>query len=255
VPDDPARRSRPFSAAGALFFDSTGRVMLVRPTYKTGWDIPGGYVEQDESPLAACRREVNEELGITPPIGRLLVVDWAPHPNEGDKVLYIFDGDELSPADVAAIRLDHSELAEYAFYSVEEATSVLVPRLARRLAAAARAHRERLTFFLEHGQEPDFGYQIPQLPAPWTVLPLEKRGMFEAELGAEVSEGHPLFGMPVIAIAKCQACDEVAFSVEHHPVRFVSVHLTWRRAAERIPWPMTKELSLPLAHSLAEHAH
>lgn len=155
VPDDPVRRTRPFTAAGALFFDSTGRVMLVRPTYKTGWDIPGGYVERDESPLAACAREVREELGITPPIGRLLVIDWAPHPNEGDKVLYVFAGDELTPADLAAVRLDHSELAEYAFHTAEEATGILVPRLARRVVAAVRAHRDGLTLYLEHGQEPD----------------------------------------------------------------------------------------------------
>jgi len=157
MPDDPARRSRPFTAAGVLFFDSTGRFMLVRPTYKTGWDIPGGYVEQNESPLAACRREVREELGIAPPVGRLLVIDWAPHPDEGDKVLYVFDGGELAPGDLVAVRLDPGELAEYAFHSVDEATSVLVPRLARRVAAAVRARHEGLTLYLEHGQEPPDG--------------------------------------------------------------------------------------------------
>jgi ADP-ribose pyrophosphatase YjhB (NUDIX family) len=157
VPDDPARRSRPFTAAGVLFFDASDRVMLVRPTYKPGWDIPGGYVERDESPLAACHREVREELGIAPAIGRLLVVDWAPHPNEGDKVLYVFDGGELASDDLAALRLDPAELAECAFHTVEEATGVLVPRLARRVAVAVRARREGLTLYLEHGKEPDHG--------------------------------------------------------------------------------------------------
>jgi ADP-ribose pyrophosphatase YjhB (NUDIX family) len=157
MPDDPARRSQPFTAAGVLFFEATDRVMLVRPTYKPGWDIPGGYVEQDESPLAACRREVREELGIAPPIGRLLVVDWAPHPNEGDKVLYVFDGGELPLGELAALRLDPAELAGYAFHTVEEATGVLVPRLARRVAAAVRARRAGLTLYLEHGQEPPDG--------------------------------------------------------------------------------------------------
>jgi 8-oxo-dGTP pyrophosphatase MutT (NUDIX family) len=154
MPDDPARRSRPFLAAGVLFFDAAGRVMLVRPTYKSGWDIPGGYVERDESPLAACRREVREELGIAPTIGRLLVVDWAPHSDEGDKVLYVFDGGEVTSDDLAALRLDPDELAESAFHTIEDAPDVLVPRLARRVEAAVTARREGLTLYLEHGQQP-----------------------------------------------------------------------------------------------------
>jgi hypothetical protein len=90
-------------------------------------------------------------------------VDWAPHPNEGDKVLYVFDGDELDPGDLAALRLDPAELAEYAFHTVEEATGVLVPRLARRVAAAVRGRRDGLTLYLEHGQEPPDG--TPQITA------------------------------------------------------------------------------------------
>ncbi|HEY8471123.1 MAG TPA: NUDIX hydrolase [Natronosporangium sp.] len=41
----------PRVAAGALFRDGDGRVLLVKPTYKPGRDIPGGFVSPDESPL------------------------------------------------------------------------------------------------------------------------------------------------------------------------------------------------------------
>ncbi|MEV6793642.1 NUDIX hydrolase [Streptomyces sp. NPDC051320] len=70
-------KATPLMAAGALFFDEAGHVLLVEPTYKDYRDIPGGYVEQGESPLQACVRELREELDITPPIGRLLAMDWA----------------------------------------------------------------------------------------------------------------------------------------------------------------------------------
>lgn len=87
---------RPRMAAGALFVDEADRVLLVEPSYKNYRDIPGGYVEEGESPLQACAREVREELGIKAAIGRLLVVDWAPNPGEGDKLLFLFDGGLLS---------------------------------------------------------------------------------------------------------------------------------------------------------------
>jgi NUDIX domain len=53
----------PRVAAGALFC-AGDRLMLVRKTYGNGWDIPGGYAEDGESPAAACRREVKEELNL-----------------------------------------------------------------------------------------------------------------------------------------------------------------------------------------------
>ena len=43
--DPSASFATPRVAAGALFFDDRGRVLLVHPTYKDTWDIPGGYVE------------------------------------------------------------------------------------------------------------------------------------------------------------------------------------------------------------------
>jgi ADP-ribose pyrophosphatase YjhB (NUDIX family) len=79
-------------ASGALFVDDQDRIMLVKPTYKSFWDIPGGYVEPGESPAEGCAREVREELGIEPHIGKLLVTDWAPTSKDGDKVLFVFDG-------------------------------------------------------------------------------------------------------------------------------------------------------------------
>jgi ADP-ribose pyrophosphatase YjhB (NUDIX family) len=56
VADNPLDRSRPLVAAGVLFFDDAGRVLLVQPTYKDHWEIPGGYVETRETPVQAPYR-------------------------------------------------------------------------------------------------------------------------------------------------------------------------------------------------------
>src|SRR3954471_11154413 len=99
-------------AAGALFVDDQGRVLLLRPTYKSYWDIPGGYIETAESPLQACTREVAEELGLEIELGSLLAVDWAPHPEEGDKVLFIFDGGRLTQEQLSKVRFNDGEANE-----------------------------------------------------------------------------------------------------------------------------------------------
>jgi 8-oxo-dGTP diphosphatase len=137
----------PRMAAGVLFRDADGRVLLVKPTYKDGWDIPGGYVEPGESPKQAARREVLEELGIEVPIGRLLVVDWAPHPNEGDKVLFIFDGGQLQNRNLSSSAPD--EIEEVKFWAEGDLPRLLPTRLRDRVANALRANGADT--YLEHG--------------------------------------------------------------------------------------------------------
>jgi ADP-ribose pyrophosphatase YjhB (NUDIX family) len=42
------------------------RVLLVRHTYgNRAWDVPGGAIKRGELPLAAARREMGEELGLS----------------------------------------------------------------------------------------------------------------------------------------------------------------------------------------------
>lgn len=132
MPDD-FRVATPRVAAGVLFRDDDGRVLLVKPTYKDGWDIPGGYVEPGESPKQAAVREVEEELGLKPKIGRLLVVDWAPHPAEGDKILFVFDGGRL---DASTVKLEAGELERAEYVSLALAIDLLPARLHNRIASA-----------------------------------------------------------------------------------------------------------------------
>lgn len=51
-------------------------MLLVKPSYKKGWDLPGGIVESDESPVEGLRREIVEELGTSAEIGGLRCVDY-----------------------------------------------------------------------------------------------------------------------------------------------------------------------------------
>ena len=148
--DPAAKFATPRVAAGALFVHGD-RVLLVHKTYGNGWDIPGGYVDTGESPAAACRRELKEELGIDREVQRLLIVDWAPHAGEGDKILYVFDCGELG-ADEQHIQLAADELDRWAWVPVGQLPEYVIPRLAGRLTNAHRAHAAGMQLYLEHGQ-------------------------------------------------------------------------------------------------------
>lgn len=143
--------STPRVASGALFHDEQGRTLLVKPTYKPRWDIPGGYVEPGETPREASRREVQEELALDRPLGRLLVIDWAPAADEGDKILFVFDGGRLGPEDIDRVVLPDRELARFRFFAEAELDEALIPRLSRRVRAALEAHRRQHAVYLENG--------------------------------------------------------------------------------------------------------
>ena len=100
-------------AAGAVFVDGAGRVLLVDPTYRDTWDLPGGAVEAEESPYAACRREVAEELGLDRRPGRVLAVDWVPsRPGRPEGLVVVYDGGLLGTVEVDAITLPEDELVD-----------------------------------------------------------------------------------------------------------------------------------------------
>src|ERR1700680_3274578 len=85
-------------SAGALIFDRAGRLLILKPTYKSGWTIPGGVMEADgESPWEACRREVREETGIDVVRGRLAAVDFRrPRPGRPGGIRFLIDCGQVS---------------------------------------------------------------------------------------------------------------------------------------------------------------
>ncbi len=142
-------------AAAALIRDEADRVLLVEPIYKVTWLLPGGVVEANEDPMAACAREVGEELGVDLAVGPLLVVDWVPrHGVWGDSLQFIFDGGLMTSDQAAGLRLQESELRSTEFVTLERATALTPPSLARRIEAALTAvHRGQPTY-LRYGRDP-----------------------------------------------------------------------------------------------------
>jgi 8-oxo-dGTP pyrophosphatase MutT (NUDIX family) len=149
---------RHIAGAGAIIHDDTGRILLLRPTYRDDtWEIPGGGLDAGEDPLACVQREIREELGIDLAPGRLLAVDWIPEQPDGRPALanYLFDGGVLCHDDaVRRLRLDGDEHAEWRVAGADQWADLLAPHMVRRLHACSRALASGTTAYLHHGWEP-----------------------------------------------------------------------------------------------------
>ena len=129
------------ASAGALIFDRAGRLLILKPTYKSGWTIPGGVMEADgETPWAACRREVREECGLDVQRARLACVDFRPpRPGRPGGMRFLFDCGALPDGALAGIVVQAEEISAYQLAPVRTALELLRKPIRRRVRAAWRA--------------------------------------------------------------------------------------------------------------------
>ncbi|ARF82157.1 NUDIX hydrolase [Kitasatospora aureofaciens] len=177
------------AAAGVLFPDGQGRVMVVRLPYdrKHPVAVPGGGWEPaDRSPRETAAREIAEELGFTPQLGPLACVDWALSPSRPPIVAYLYWGEPLTAEQVAAIRPDAAEVGGWVWLTAEEAAHALPPRLSRRVTACLRAPRTAGPLELEDSRP--VGHTLYELAADGPVP--EYTGLAAAPgLGAATGTG------------------------------------------------------------------
>lgn len=121
-------------AACVMLFDTQGRLLILKTTYRTSWLVPGGVVERDEPPWEGARREVQEEIGLELERFEFAAMDWRSSDDEYDDSLhFVFDGGVLTADQQAKIRPDGLEIADYRFAARDEAANLLEPHLWRRL--------------------------------------------------------------------------------------------------------------------------
>ncbi|MEV6956940.1 NUDIX hydrolase [Streptomyces sp. NPDC051183] len=141
--DHRAARPKALTAASVLFTDAAGAVLLVQPGYgnPARWHLPGGGIDSDlgETPRAAARREVREELGLDLAPGRLLAVNWSHRSGRPARIRFLYDGGILDASALARIRLPASELLQWRAVPRAELAGVTKPALRRQIKACLTA--------------------------------------------------------------------------------------------------------------------
>jgi ADP-ribose pyrophosphatase YjhB (NUDIX family) len=111
--------SRPTTRGVLVAIWHADRLLVVKPSYKSGYALPGGFVKRGEEEVAAAVRELAEEIRLQVDPGQLCfwgrsraVVDF-----KDDRVVFF----EIELADQPAIRIDRREIVWAQFLSAGDA--------------------------------------------------------------------------------------------------------------------------------------
>lgn len=139
--------------AGVLLFYKRD-LLIVQPTYHSGWILPGGTVEGEESPLEGLRREAKEELSIAITPTQLLAVDYISNRDvKGEYIQFLFAAKDLTETQAQQIRLPPLELRDFKFVAVEQALELLTTAVAKRVATSLEAQTQNQgAIYLENGK-------------------------------------------------------------------------------------------------------
>jgi 8-oxo-dGTP pyrophosphatase MutT (NUDIX family) len=124
-----ALSGRPTQGVKAMIYDGQGRLLLVRHAYGRSdlWMLPGGGIARRESPEAAVRREVREEVGCAliaiEPLGT-----YAARAEGRRDTVHLF---RATTADTPTV--DGVELVEARFFGLDALPSTVSPATMRRV--------------------------------------------------------------------------------------------------------------------------
>lgn len=136
--------------AGVLIFNENDELLIVKPTYKDHWSIPGGVIDEDESPRNACIREVQEEIGLNIENPKFLCVDYTSlTPDKSESLQFIFFSGVLKREQIKEIHLAPDEISEYQFLPIDRALPFLSEKLKHRIPKCLEAMKNKTAIYLE----------------------------------------------------------------------------------------------------------
>jgi 8-oxo-dGTP pyrophosphatase MutT (NUDIX family) len=139
--------------AHVIFLDEEGRLLLVKPSYRDHWSIPGGMIEEGESPRTGAIREIKEEIGLDCPKPTFLSIDYISHNGTKTEALqFTFFGGVLNKKQAEAVKVDNKEIVDFKFLPIPEALQMFHPHMRSRMQKCLDAIETGTALYLENGE-------------------------------------------------------------------------------------------------------
>lgn len=132
-----------------LVFNKNNELLILKPTYKDNWSLPGGVVEKDESPQAACARELNEETGLSVDNPVFLAVQYLTDSERGDALFFMFDGGVTDESIMRTQFVANEEIQEWKFVPVTQVADFVTEGIMTRIQAGLSAKESSSAIYCE----------------------------------------------------------------------------------------------------------
>ena len=131
------------SSSGVWLENQAGELLIVKANYKDYWTVPGGVIDEGETPKQAAIRETSEEVGLAVNADDLSFVVVADRISRAAQT-YQFIFKATLPSPLQEIKLQKSEIDDFTFVTQEQVLSS-----DRRYAKAILSWANNVTGYVE----------------------------------------------------------------------------------------------------------
>ena len=134
------------TSSEALIFNNKHQLLILKPSYKQGWSLPGGVTDTFESPYQTVVRECKEEINLDVTIIDLVLIDYKIETIDDEKFDSIQFSFIVKATNIDQIKVDNEEILDYKFVDTETAEKHLTPANYNRLKAVLNAKNYPVLF-------------------------------------------------------------------------------------------------------------
>ena len=138
------------SGASCIFVNENNEILIAKSPYKDYWTLPGGTIEENESPHTACAREVKEELGLENVPLSFVCVGYENTKGSGECYQFVFYGGVLNNSQISQIKLQTTEISKFKFIPRDQTHNYLKRITAERILKCLSAIEDGMVIYLEN---------------------------------------------------------------------------------------------------------